>query len=98
MKIRKFEIVECPHCKYEYLPAEIFIPKYFFGTPGNIKRDINGKLVHYDGTSIDQFETYTCDNCGTEFRVVAKLQLNTETPFTSCFNEEYVTPIKRDLF
>ena len=100
MKIRKFEIIECPKCKREYLPAEIFIPKYFFGKPKNIKRDVNGKLVHYEGSSVDLFETYTCDGCGTDFRVVAKLQLTTETPHFACFNEEYVTQIKvkKDIF
>lgn len=98
MKVRKFEIIECPHCKYEYLPAEIYLPKYFFGNPKHIHRDVNGKIVHYDGTSIDQFEHYTCDNCNAEFRVVAKLQLTTDMPFTSCFNEEYIVPIKKDIF
>ena len=98
MKVRKFEIIECPHCKYEYLPAEIYLPKYFFGTPKNIKRDVNGKIVHYDGTSVDLFEVYKCDNCNTEFRVAAKLQLTTDTPYFACFNEEYVTPLKKDIF
>ena len=23
--------IRCPHCNYEYLPAEIYFPKYFLG-------------------------------------------------------------------
>ena len=96
MKIRKFEIIECPNCGYEYLPAEIFIPKYYFGVPTNIQRDEKGKLISYEGTSVDLFEKYTCDKCNKEFRVVSKLQLTTEEPAE--FNDEYVTKLNRNLF
>lgn len=98
MKVRKFEIVECPNCGYEYLPSEIFIPKYYFGKPENIERDENGKLVSYEGTSVDLFELYTCDKCNTEFRVVSKLQLTTELGFPGNFNIDYVTKIDKSLF
>ena len=98
MRIRKFEIIECPKCKYEYLPAEIFVPKYYFGIPENIQRDANGKLLSYDGTSVDLFEKYKCDNCDTEFRVVSKLQLTTELTFPGSFNSEYVTTFDKSLF
>lgn len=91
MKIRKFEIIECPYCGYEYLPAEIFIPKYYFGKPENIQRDENGKLLSYEGSSVDLFEKYKCDKCDTEFRVVSKLQLTTELEFPGSFNSDYVT-------
>ena len=30
MKLRKNEVIECPHCGREYLPAEIFISNGFF--------------------------------------------------------------------
>ena len=98
MKVRKFEIIECPKCGYEYLPAEIFVPKYYFGIPENIERNEQGKIVSYDGTSVDLFEKYTCDKCNTEFRVVSKLQLTTELTFPGSFNEEYITKIDRSLF
>lgn len=98
MKVRKFEIIECPHCGYEYLPAEIFIPKYYFGNPSSIVRTEQGKLVSYEGTSVDLFEKYTCDNCNNEFRIVSKLQLTTEDIVPDKFNEEYVTKIDRNLF
>lgn len=98
MRIRKFEIIECPKCKYEYLPSEVFIPRYFFGRPEEIQRDDNGKLISYEGTSVDLFEKYICDNCDTEFRVVAKLQLTTELSFPGSFNGDYVTNIDKSLF
>ena len=98
MKVRKFEIIECPHCKYEYLPAEIFVPKFYFGVPKNIERNEQGKIISYEGTSVDLFEKYTCDNCNTEFRVVSKLQLTTEGTFPGSFSEEYVTKIDTGLF
>lgn len=99
MKVRKFEIIECPKCKYEYLPAEIFVPKYYFGIPTNIQRDENGKIISYDGSSVDLFETYWCDHCNTEFRVVSKLQLTTESTFPGSFNDdEFVKKINKELF
>lgn len=98
MRIRKFEIIECPNCGYEYLPAEIFLPQYFFGRPKNIERDENGKLVSYEGTSVDLFEKYICDKCDTEFRVVSKLQLTTELDFPDNFNFDYATKLDKSLF
>lgn len=98
MKARKFEIIECPRCGYEYLPSEIFIPKYYFGIPENICRDNDGKIISYEGSSVDLFETYKCDKCNTEFRVVSKLQLTTELTFPGSFNEDYVTKIDKGLF
>lgn len=98
MKTRKFEIIECPKCGYQYLPAEIFIPKYYFGIPEDIQRDENGKIISYEGSSVDLFEKYKCDKCNTEFRVVSKLQLTTELSFPGSFNEEYITRIDTGLF
>lgn len=97
-KVRKFEIIECPNCKYEYLPAEIFVPKYYFGTPSDIERTSEGKIISYEGTSVDLFEKYKCDKCNTEFRIVSKLQLTTELVFPGSFNSEYVTRIDKSLF
>ena len=78
---------------------KIFVPKYYFGTPSNIERDEQGKLLSYEGSSVDLFEKYICDRCNTEFRVVSKLQLTTELFFPGNFNEEdYTVKLKRDIF
>lgn len=95
MRIRKFEIIDCPKCGRQYLPAEIFVPKYFFGVPENIERTEDGKLVSYEGSSVDLFEKYRCDNCNALFRVVAKLQLTTELDYPGSFEVEYLTKIPK---
>lgn len=99
MKVRKFETIACPHCKYEYLPAEIYIPKYYFGKPYAIERDVEGKILNYEGTSIDLFETYTCDKCNHTFRIISKIGFSTEEDKLENFDEEYCSPIhKNNLF
>lgn len=99
MKIRKFEIIECPKCGREYLPAEIFIPRSFFGHPKDIVRDVYGRILDYEGTSVDAVETYTCDKCNTLFQVRAKIGFITETTKLDNFDEEYSSPIyKNTLF
>ena len=99
MKIRKFETISCPHCDYEYLPSEIYLPKSFFGKPCLIERDISGKILSYEGSSIDLFEHYTCDKCNHTFRVIAKIGFSTEDDKLENFDEEYISPIhKNNLF
>ena len=93
MKVRKFETIACPNCKYEYLPAEIYLPKYYFGKPVNIERDAEGKIVSYQGSSIDLFETYICDKCKHEFRIISKIGFSTEDSKLENFDEEYETTI-----
>ena len=34
----KSYVITCPFCDYEYLPAEIYFPKTFFGNPGGRER------------------------------------------------------------
>lgn len=94
MKPRKFEIISCPHCGRQYLPAEIFYPNYYFGRPSNIIRDVFGNILDYDGTSIDIGESYTCDKCNTTFEIKGKIQFVVEENKIGNFDEEYVTPIK----
>lgn len=90
--------IKCPYCGAEYLPAEIYIPKNFFGKPFDIERDYNHKIIDYYGTSVDNKETYTCDYCNKTFKVFAKID------FTTSKNEElnvqnmYKTVVKKDLF
>lgn len=99
MKARKFETIACPNCGYEYLPAEIYIPKAYFGNPFMIERDQNGKLINYEGSSIDLFETYTCDKCNHIFRIISKIGFSTEEDKLENFDEEYSSPLyKNTLF
>jgi len=91
MKPRKFEIIECPHCGREYLPAEIFVPHPFFGRPRDIVRDVYGHILDFEGNSMDVIDTYTCDNCNTEFQVRAKITFVVEPTKLENFDEPYVS-------
>ena len=93
MKTRKFEIIQCPKCGREYLPAEIFVPQAFFGTPFDIVRDVYGKILDYDGTSVDTVETYTCDKCNTLFQVRAKMTFLVDNTIVGDMDEEYSSPL-----
>lgn len=99
MKPRKFELIECPKCHYEYLPSEIYLPKSYFGRPIMIERDPTGKILSYEGSSVDVFETYTCDACNHTFRVTSKVGFYTELDKLENFDEEFSSPInKNSLF
>ena len=97
MKPRKFEIIACPNCGYEYLPAELYVPKSFFGKPENIERTESGTIISYDNSSIDSFETYTCDKCNHTFKVNAKMVFVTEEDKLQNFDEEYTTRLQKNV-
>ena len=97
MKPRKFELIECPNCGYEYLPAEIYIPKNFVGTPQFIIRNDSGKIESFENISMDTQETYTCDKCNTTFKITAKLVFTTETDKLENFDEEYSSPLQKNI-
>ena len=96
MKPRKFETINCPHCNYEYLPAELYVPQAFFGRPYFIERDAEGKITDYAGQSVDLYETYTCDKCNHTFRVSAKIGFSTQEDKLENFDEEYVSVINQN--
>ena len=58
----KKNVIKCPHCGCEYLPAEVFYPKYLLGKPFNIIRDEEGTiLMQLKGNDItfENFKTET---------------------------------------
>jgi protein-arginine kinase activator protein McsA len=63
----------CPNCNCQYLPGEIFDPKHFVGQPINIIRNNIGEILGYEGIKMDTVETFVCEQCNTEFEVVAKV-------------------------
>lgn len=97
MKPRKFETISCPNCGYEYLPAELYVPKAFFGKPENIERNEHGVILSYSNTSVDLFETYTCDKCNHSFKVTAKMVFTTEEDKLENFDEEYSTSLQKNI-
>lgn len=58
-----------------------------------IERDVNGKILSYEGTSIDLFEAYTCDKCNHTFRVISKIGFTTENDKLENFDEDYSTQL-----
>lgn len=95
MRPRRFEVIACPRCGREYLPAEIFYPKSVFGKPFPILRDVYGKILDFEGTSLDLEEEYTCDKCNTNFITKIKVQFVAESATVGNIDEEYVSPLEK---
>ena len=84
-------VIVCPKCKYEYHPAEIFIPDNFFGHPTYVQRNFEGNITGLVGKSSDNKETYECDNCHCVFTVKGKLTFDCYIDETLDLNNDYVT-------
>lgn len=95
MKIKRNEIISCPQCGYEYLPSEIFIPKYVFGKPNDIVRDVDGQILEYEGLPLDLEEIYTCDRCNYTFNVIMKVGFLSELTKFGNMEEEYSRNLKK---
>ena len=74
----KAVLIKCPHCGWEYLPCEIFYPDDMLGNAADVVRDSEGKILYYDGDSMNLEETYCCDNCGTTFSVSGAVTFKTK--------------------
>lgn len=81
--------IKCPHCGAEYMPAEIFYPKEFFGFP-DVEKDESGRILHVCGEPMSLESEYSCDYCGKRFVAKASVSFSSES---SEFDEEYGTPI-----
>lgn len=94
---RKLTVITCPKCGKEYLPAEIFIPKAFFGIPELIQRDSDGKIISFTGTSLDVNESYCCDNCDTDFEITSRLSFDSHINKEFDFDTDYERKISYGL-
>lgn len=90
---RKLTVITCPNCGKEYLPAEIFIPKAFFGIPDVIRRDSEGKIIDFLGSDMDLKESYCCDNCSKPFKVSATVSFDAVEDTLNDFSTPYITKI-----
>ena len=90
-KEKKLTVIVCPKCGREYLPAEIYIPKAFFGRPMDVSRDKTGKISYFDGSTLNLEETYICDNCYTPFKVHGRLSFTTEIDVDKDFDTDFCT-------
>jgi DNA-directed RNA polymerase subunit RPC12/RpoP len=91
MKPKQLRIIKCPKCGMEYLPAEIYYPNVFLGTPLNVMRSIEGKILGFDGTSMNDTETYKCDNCDSLFEVVSTTNFTSKLVGES--SEDHITKL-----
>ena len=99
MKIKKSQLISCPHCGYQYLPKEIYLPNFFFGETKEVSRDTNGRIVDIDKPILNLTESYICDKCSTKFNVTAKILFQCDTnendffDDTDAFSEVYSSKI-----
>ena len=89
----KLNVIKCPKCGKEYLPAEIFVPKSFFGSPQFIERNVDGTIRNHSGQDMDLNEVFTCDSCETTFDVKAILNFETSINVKHDFSEDYTSSI-----
>lgn len=96
---RKAELIKCPVCGAEYLPAEIYLPNHFLGRPEDIERNNAHRVLNFYGESMNTVEHYCCDQCHSPFKVTARVQFITEEELDINFNEDYTTTLKsKSLF
>ena len=94
MKKEKLDIIVCPCCGREYLPAEIYYPNSFFGKPMNIDRTREGKIETFEGMTMNPNESFICEDCGTSFTVKANVTFKTFIDSNKDFNTDYVSPLR----
>lgn len=83
------KIIKCPNCNQEYLPGEIFLPKYFLGQPKDIYKTTEGTIDICEGIIQDTSETYICDKCDCKFTV--KASINYSVAKVSDLPEGYIS-------
>ena len=91
---KSFFIIKCPKCGWEYLPEEIFIN--VLGKPKNVLRDKDGRILFFDGESMELQETYICDNCNCTFISEIKPLFETRVDVNHDFSEDYSVKIYED--
>lgn len=95
MNNKKFVTIECPKCGHSYLPAEIYMPDSFLGKPYDIEKTPAGKIDAFYGSTMNTAEEYTCDCCGTHFKVVANVNFKTyEIEDKKKFSDTYVSSLR----
>lgn len=88
---KKFITIKCPKCNYEYLPEDIYTN--MLGKPSNEIRDKDGRILYFDGESLDLDEEYICDRCGCTFKVSMKPTFETKIYTEHDFSEDYSVPL-----
>ena len=90
-------IIKCPICGQEYLPAEIFLPEELLGKPKDIVKTTDGKIDFFLGERPTLETTYNCDNCFTTFKVRAKIAYDVFVEQKDNFDNTYVSKLKTNI-
>lgn len=88
--------IRCPYCDWEYLPGEIYIPKYFTGQPKDIVRLANGNIDLYEGIEQNLIEKFTCINCNKNFKIKANINYETSKDNSKEWFKDYTTKIYKN--
>lgn len=94
--MKKFLTIKCPKCGREYLLEEIYSPYGLFGRPKNIVKDTDGKIISFEGDTIDTEETFTCEKCECTFDVELRITADTKVNVEQDFSEDYSVPIYKE--
>ena len=94
---KKYNVIYCPNCGAEYLPAEIYLPNEFLGKPSHIEKNFEGKIIDFCDNTMNLCETYICDKCDTKFKISARVNFKTEAMPNESFNKDYVTEIPKKI-
>ena len=95
-KEKKPTVLKCPHCDYEYLPGEIFIPNYVIGQPTEIERSVDGKIMVFDDLHQSNEEVFTCIKCNKTFNARANVTYETWVAQKFDFDNEYKSTVYTD--
>ena len=86
----------CPYCNREYLPGEIFIPKYFLGQPKDIERDIYGKIIWAEGLEQNLSEKFICEQCKKPLNITATIDYKVDIDSKYDFSDDYSSVLYSD--
>lgn len=89
MKQNSNTIIECPNCKAQYLPQEIFLS--LFNSKCKYIRDTDTNQISFIDNPMDCYESYVCDFCGKPFNVQAKISFSSSIDSKFDFTESYKT-------
>lgn len=92
---KNWQVIKCPHCGYEHVPAEIFMPGELIGRTKTVIRDALGKIIYveyYDEEEPIATTKYFCDNCDRPFVVepVVSYKVSKEVEELD-FKEQYIS-------
>lgn len=94
--MKSFYTIKCPKCGWEHLPEEVYVK--ILGDAKNIVRNEEGKILFFEGNTMDLHEEYTCDNpkCNCTFTIDMRPTFVTKVNVQHDFSEDYSTTIYDD--